>query len=107
LIRLQALVEIWWKDKLARRLPVLGSDTAHLLRTLVNERQNERLYLLYRNRVARSRDFLLAVGQLNGLSQAKVDEVVLAGQRGHLARVPTVFLASELARGLNDLGVEL
>jgi hypothetical protein len=37
LIRLQALIEVWWKDKLARRLPVLGSDTAHLLHTLVKE----------------------------------------------------------------------
>jgi hypothetical protein len=62
---------------------------------------------MYRNRVARSRDFLLAISQFNGLSQAKVDEVVLAGQRGHLTRIPTAFLASELARGLNDLGVEL
>ena len=35
---------------------------------------------IYRNRVARSIGFLLAVGQGNVLSQAKVDEIVAASQ---------------------------
>jgi hypothetical protein len=61
---------------------------------------------IYQNRVARSLGFLLAVGQGNGLSQAKVDEIVLASQRGDPAGICTIFQASEFARGLNDLGVE-
>jgi hypothetical protein len=49
---------------------------------------------------------LLAVSQGNGLSQAKVDEIVFASQRGDLAGICVVFQASEFARGLNDLGIE-
>ena len=93
------------EDKLAPRLLVLGSNTTHLLRTLVEE-VNRIGYCIYRNRVARPLDFLLAVSQLNVLSQAKIDEIVWARQRGDLAWIRTIFQASELAAGLNDPGIE-
>jgi len=49
---------------------------------------------------------LLAVSQADLFSQAKVDEVVFASQRGVLAGITTLFQASELAGGLNDLGIK-
>jgi hypothetical protein len=49
---------------------------------------------------------LLTVSQGNGLSQAKIDEIVFGSQRGNLTGLCTIFQASEFARGLNDLGVE-
>jgi len=79
--------EVLWENELGAREDVLCNDASH------------------RNEVARAGTDLLATGQGNVLSQAKVDEMILRGQGRNLTRSRDLT-SIEGETGLDNTGVE-